>query len=181
MGNDPSYFKGPRRPVEQVSWDDAMQFCETLTAIGHRDGWLPENWKFTLPTEAQWEYACRAGTDTPFSYGSSSDASKMNFDGYNPNKGVYRRTVDVGSLGYCNQFGLYDMHGNVFEWCLDYYGAYTTGSVRDPFRATGTFRVMRGGSWYDGAQDCRSAFRRRHDPTNRGSIVGFRLALVEVQ
>jgi len=173
MGNDPSYFKGPHLPVEQVSWDDAMQFCETLTATGHREGWLPENWKFTLPTEAQWEYACRAGTDTPFSYGNQSDVSKMNFDGNWPyggaNKGVYRRsTVEVGSLGYRNNFGLYDMHGNVGEWCLDYYDSYSS-------------RVLRGGSWYCAARDCRSADRGSYDPANGASYVGFRLALVEVQ
>ena len=185
MGNDPSYFKGSYLPVEQVSWHDAMQFCETLTAIGHREGWLPENWMFTLPTEAQWEYACRAGTDTPFSYGNQSDVSKMNFDGNYPyggaNRGVYRQsTVDVGSLGYRNNFGLYDMHGNVEEWCLDYYGAYSTGSVSDPFCATGSYRVLRGGNWFSYARVCRSANRSCSDPARRDCHVGFRLALVEI-
>jgi len=186
MGNNPSYFRGLRLPVENVSWHDAIQFCETLTATGHREGWLPENWKFTLPTEAQWEYACRAGTDTPFSYGSSSDASKMNFDGNNPyggaNRGVDRQsTVEVGSLGYRNNFGLYDMHGNVWEWCLDYYGSFSRGAVSDPVCESGSDRVLRGGCWFSYAMGCRSASRNYYYPALRPISVGFRLALVEVQ
>jgi formylglycine-generating enzyme required for sulfatase activity len=169
-----------------VNYNEALDFCKELTARGHNEGWLDRDWKFTLPTEAQWEYACRAGTTTAFSYGSSSDVYKMNFNGNYPyggaEKGVYRgSTVEVGSLGYRNAFGLYDMHGNVLEWCLDYYNSkfYRNGAIADPLCTTGSYRVMRGGSCYSGAQSCRSAIRDDNLPTIRYYIVGFRLALVQ--
>ena len=185
MGSNPSNFKGDNLPVESVSWHDAKEFCKKLNEI-YADK-LPAGYQFDLPTEAQWEYACRAGTTTNYSYGDASDASKMNFDGNYPfgggAKDVYReRTVEVGSLGYKNAFGLYDMHGNVWEWCRDWYGAYPGGSVTDPAGpSSGSCRVVRGGSWYSYASSCRSADRNYYDPSLRNYYDGFRLALASVQ
>lgn len=150
MGENPSNFKGGNLPVECVSWHDAQKFCDKLNEK-YRDR-LPAGYKFALPTEAQWEYACRAGTTTNFSYGNASDTGKMNFDGNYPygggDKGIYRKsTVPVGSLGYKNDFGLYDMHGNVWEWCADWYGAYTADTTDPVGPTSGSSRVMRGGGW----------------------------------
>jgi formylglycine-generating enzyme required for sulfatase activity len=182
--SDPSYWKGARRPVEGVSWNDAMDFCKRLNEL-YADK-LPRGYRIDLPTEAQWEYACRACMAMNYSYGDASDADKMNFDGTYPygdgSKGVCREaTVDVGSLGYKNAFGLYDMHGNVFEWCRDWYEPYG-GDTTDPTGpATGSLRVRRGGSWFSSARDCCSASRNSFDPGHRNSFLGFRLALVPVQ
>ena len=182
---NPSHFQGDNRPVECVSWDDAMAFCQKLNDLGR----APKGWKFTLPTEAQWEYACRAGTTTNYSYGDASDVEKMNFDGNYPygggSKGVYRQeTVAVKSLGYKNAWGFYDMHGNVYEWCLDWYGSrsYSSGAVTDPQGPdSGSDRVLRGGGWDSDARNCRSANRSLSNPDDRSSYCGFRLALVPVQ
>jgi len=179
--SDPSSRKGAKRPVEGVSWNDAMDFCKRLNEL-YADK-LPRGYRIDLPTEAQWEYACRAGTTTNYSYGNASDTDKMNFDGNNPygggSKGVCRgATVDVGSLGYKNAFGLYDMHGNVCEWCRDWFKSYG-GDTADPTGpATGSKRVNRGGGWFSSARDCRSAFRDGIDPGSRGKGLGCRLALV---
>ena len=188
MGSNPSFFKGSNRPVENVRWEDAIEFCNKLNE--RYAGKLPVingvRYQFDLPTEAQWEYACRAGTTTHYSYGDASDTSKMNFDGDYPYgggaKGVDRgKTVEVGSLEYKNAFGLYDMHGNVWEWCKDWYGDYT-GDATDPVGpSSGSFRVCRGGSWYSGAECCRSAYRFNREPDVRRDNLGFRLALVPVQ
>ena len=183
MGNNPSYFQGDDRPVEKVSWKDAVEFCQKL----NDEGRAPRGWKFTLPTEAQWEFACRAGTTTNYSYGDASDVEKMNFDGYYPydggSKGVYRQeTVAVKSLGYKNAWGFYDMHGNVYEWCLDWYKSYSSGAVTDPQGPqSGSYRVLRGGGWGSIAQYCRSAYRHYLSPDYRYYYCGFRLALVPVQ
>ena len=198
MGSNPSSFKGDNLPVECVTWYDVKEFCKKLNEI-YADK-LPAGYQFDLPTEAQWEYACRAGTTTNYSYGDASDASKMNFDGNYPfgggAKDVYReKTVEVGSLGYKNAFGLYDMHGNVWEWCRDWYGAYPGGSVTDPVGpSSGSDRVMRGGCWNTRVYGCRSAFRDNDGPSDRGyncrfqlgpsfwsNFYGFRLALVPIQ
>lgn len=187
--SDPSKWKGAKRPVECVSWNDAMDFCKRLNEL-YADK-LPRGYCIDLPTEAQWEYACRAGTTTNYSYGNASDTDKMNFDGNYPHgggsKGVYREaTVEVGSLGYKNAFGLYDMHGNVWEWCRDWYESYG-GDTTDPTGpATGSLRVARGGSWNDYASDCRSSRRFNFAPADgrvgyRLIILGFRVALVPVQ
>ena len=186
MGPDFSYFKGADRPVTNVSWKDAKEFCQKLNQRYARN--LPDGYQFDLPTEAQWEYACRAGTTTAYSYGDASDVNKMNFDGNYPyrggSEGVYRgRTVEVGSLGYKNAFGLYDMHGNVAEWCGDWYGAYSEKAVTDPTGPkTGSTRVNRGGSWFNSARLCRSACRYDYSPSDdcHGDL-GFRLALVPEQ
>ena len=181
--SDPSKWKGAKRPVEGVSWNDAMDFCKRLNKL-YADK-LPRGYRINLPTEAQWEYACRAGTTTDYSYGIASNSDKMNYDGNysdSGSKGIYRaETVDVGSLGYKNAFGLYDMHGNVWEWCRDWYGSYG-GDTTDPTGpATGSLRVRRGGSWFSSAKDCRSTDRYDFDPSYRNSFLGFRLALVHVQ
>ena len=185
MGNNPSRFQRDSRPVEQVSWNDAMAFCKKL----NDEGRAPKGWKFTLPTEAQWEFACRAGTTTNYSYGDASDVQKMNFDGNYPygggSKGVYRQeTVAVKSLGYKNAWGFYDMHGNVYEWCLDWYGSrsYSSEAVTDPQGPqNGSDRVLRGGGWCTYAQNCRSANRNNDYPDYRYYYYGFRVALVPVQ
>ena len=167
MGNNPSKFKGdPNLPVEQVSWDDATEFCQKLSA----KGLLPAGWKFVLPTEAQWEYACRAGTTGDY-------AGKLDeMAWYYTNSG--NKTHAVGTKK-ANAWGLYDMHGNVWEWCAAWYGYYPAGALTDPAGSnTGVSRVDRGGSWYGDAADCRAAYRGRLEPGFRSHSLGFRPALV---
>jgi formylglycine-generating enzyme required for sulfatase activity len=177
MGNNPSLFMDADKnaPVERVSWNDCQTFVRKLNERIPGGG-------FRLPTEAEWEYACRAGTATASHYGDDLDATMANFDGRYPygdgRKGKYRgTTVRVGSFRP-NAWGLYDMHGNVWEWCEDGCEAYPSGSVTDPVgHGSDPFRVVRrGGSWYDFARNCRSANRSRSDPGNRISNLGLRLA-----
>ncbi len=176
MGSNPSHFSscGDDCPVEQVSWNDAQEFIRRLNA---KEGTN----QYRLPTEAEWEYACRAGTTTPFAFGSCLSTNQANYDGNYPlpgcNKGAYRgSTVSAGSFAP-NSWGLHDMHGNVWEWCRDRYGDYPSGSVTDPAGpSSGSFRVNRGGSWFFNARDCRSAYRSRSDPGGRSFDLGFRLA-----
>ncbi len=178
MGSNPSSFKqsGLDAPVESVSWNDCQSFIKKVNSRTSGDG-------FRLPTEAEWEYACRAGTTTPFHYGSRLDASMANFDGNYPyggaSKGEYRKkTTKVGSFRP-NAFGLYDMHGNVWEWCQDWKDDYPSGSATDPVGfSSGSSRVLRGGSWNDRARFCRSAFRFRSDPSFRYVTVGFRVVFL---
>jgi len=173
-GQDTSRF-----PVEQVSWEDAVEFCRRLSAL------LPEQSSgrvYRLPTEAEWEYACRAGTTTPFHFGSELNGGEANCDGNHPygtgTKGRYlARPTTVGSYG-ANSFGLCDMHGNVWEWCLDWYGDYAVTSVDDPQGPTaGSYRVLRGGSWYSYSIGCRSALRSNLNPDSRYYCLGFRVVL----
>jgi formylglycine-generating enzyme required for sulfatase activity len=175
MGNNPSHFKGDKLlPVESVSWDDTQSFCLKLKEITQAP--------FGIPTEAQWEYACRAGTTTPFHFGSHLNGRQANCDGTVPygtdTEGPYlEKTTPVGKYP-ANAWGLYDMHGNVWEWCSDWYGDYPTGSVKDPSGpATGSDRVFRGGSWGDGAVICRSASCGGNFPSDRSNDLGFRVAL----
>ena len=148
MGEKPSNFKGDNLPVEQVSWDDVQAFIQKMNG-------LKAELKLCLPTEAQWEYVCRAGTITPFSFGEQIDSTIVNFDGSRPynsgKKTEYReQTIAVKTLPASN-WGLYEMHGNVLEWCEDWFGDYPTDQIVDPIGAeTGTARVLRGGSWIDG-------------------------------
>jgi len=194
MGTNPSYFKGDNLPVEQVSWFDAVEYCnkrsqkEGLTPAYSISGsgdsrtvtWNRNANGYRLPTEAEWEYACRGGTTTPFNTGNNITTSQANYDGnypYNNNaKGEYRKkTMPVGSFAP-NGWGLYDMHGNVFEWCWDCYGAYASGPQTDPVGASsGSYRVFRGGSWADSAGALRSAYRVNYNPYARVSSIGFRL------
>ncbi|MEW6220414.1 MAG: formylglycine-generating enzyme family protein [Thermodesulfobacteriota bacterium] len=145
MGENPSRFKGEARPVERVGWEDCQAF---LARINEQVPGL----ELRLPSEAEWEYACRAGTTTPFSFGTTITPDQVNYDGNHPyagdRKGLYRQeTVDVKSLP-ANPWGLYEMHGNVWEWCADWYGEYSAATVVDPVGPfTGTGRVLRGGSW----------------------------------
>ena len=185
VGNNPSWFKNAKRPVEKVSWHDAVEFCRKLSQKTGKT--------YRLPSEAEWEYACRAGTTTPFYFGDTIAPDLVNYDGNNPYgsapKGTYRKqTTDVGSFPP-NAFGLYDMHGNVWEWCSDkwhdnYNGVPTDGSSWET--RTSKYRVRRGGSWYDNAVYCRSAFRNWNSEGgyyfdgDRYSYVGFRIALAAV-
>jgi formylglycine-generating enzyme required for sulfatase activity/uncharacterized protein with PIN domain len=174
MGKNPSHFKGERRPVETVSWDEVQDFIARL------NGAVP-GLEARLPTEAEWEYACRAETATPFSFGEDITPEQVNYDGnypYRGKKGRYRQeTVEVASLP-ANPWVLYEMHGNVWEWCQDWYGAYRAEPVVDPTGPeTGERRVLRGGSWLDFGRSVRSAYRYRYEPGNRIHDYGFRLAL----
>jgi len=179
-----SHFRRKKSPVERVSWNDCLDYIGQLNALNI----APDGYKFSLPTESQWEYACRAGTETPFNFGDVLNGDKANCDGKYPygtkTRGEYLgKTSEVG-LYPVNAWGLYDMHGNVWEWCLDWYGEYPNGSVTDPVGPlTGSKRVMRGGSWYSDAEYCRSAVRASYVPSLRFRCYenGLRLSLVRVE
>ncbi|MDB4663166.1 formylglycine-generating enzyme family protein [bacterium] len=177
MGNNPSRFMGDDLPVEKVSWTDAVAFCEKLNEM-KRDT-LPAGYHYTLPMEAQWEYACRAGTITQFSYGNDTGYSQLGsyvWCGDNSSSGTH----PVGEK-LPNDWGLYDMHGNVWEWCLDWYGEYPGGSITDPQDPqSGTYRVLRGGGWGSHARFCRSALRNGYGPGDTSRDLGFRVALTTV-
>ena len=168
MGNNPSNFQGAKLPVEEVSWADAMAFCKKLSE--KEKGRIPVGWEFTLPTESQWEYACRAGTTTKYSWGNDINPKLANYK----DSGL-KKTGTVGSYRQ-NPWGFYDMHGNVYEWCADWYGEYPTSSVTDPIGvASGSFRVRRGGSWGGGGSNLRSARRLYDAPGTRYYNTGFRV------
>ncbi|MBD2510129.1 formylglycine-generating enzyme family protein [Nostoc muscorum FACHB-395] len=179
---DPSKFKGDQRPVEQVSWYDAVEFCDRLSSHTKR--------QYRLPSEAEWEYACRAGTTTPFHFGETITSELANYratEVYGRGvEGIYREeTTPVGSFGVANTFGLYDMHGNVLEWCLDdwhenYESAPTDGSPwfdnNNNLSQKQGSAVLRGGSWYDDPHYCRSAYRDYNSTRGiQGSGIGFRI------
>ncbi len=172
MGNDPSYFKecGDDCPVEQVSWHDAQDFISELNKRERLEG----TDRYRLPTEAEWEYACRAGTTGKYYFG--NDETMLREYAWYAKNSVYE-THPVRQRKP-NKWGLYDMHGNVWEWCQDWYGDYRSGSVtnpRGPF--TGEHRVLRGGSWYGNQELARCAYRSIFGtPTNCYTIIGFRLA-----
>lgn len=177
MGTNPSKFKGDNLPVEMVKWDDCQEFIRKLNQLTGKC--------YRLPTEIEWEYACRAGTTTPFNTGGNITTDEANYNGkhpYNGNaKGWYRKkTTTVGSFDP-NAWGLYDMHGNVWEWCNDQYSTYSTSAQTDSEgSSSGTRRcVLRGGSWYDKASYCRSADRRNDNPHDRYKYLGFRLVSSE--
>jgi len=174
MGTNPSRFKGADNPVETVSWNDATEFCRKLSQRAGK--------QVRLPTEAEWEYACRAGTTTPFHYGNSLGSSQANFNGNRPYGGAAKgtcskKTTSVGSFA-ANAWGLHDMHGNLMEWCADWYdkGYYGKNPGQDPTGpASGDSRVYRGGSWFVHGHLCRSADRYRGGPTNHSGNIGFRV------
>jgi sulfatase modifying factor 1 len=173
-GENPSHFKGPGRPVERVSWHDAVRFMRRLNAEQDDLG-------LRFPTEAEWEHGCRAGTQTPFSFGETITTDQVNYNGNYPyaggKKGEYREeTVEVKALP-ANSWGLYQMHGNVWEWCYDWYGDYPTGPVTDPRGPkSGVVRVLRGGGWDYYGRGARSARRGHVTPDDRDFDFGFRLA-----
>lgn len=173
MGENPSKYKGPNRPVEQVSWEDARRFCEKLTELDR--AWLPEGYVYDLPTEVQWEYATRAGTQTTYPFGNDVEELK-NYAWYFGNSNS--ETTEVGAL-LPNNYGLYNTLGNVWEWCRDWYGSYEGDTVDPAGPPSGSDRVFRGGSWIDSAQFCRAASRIGVEPSGRGRFLGFRVALVE--
>ena len=200
-GNNPSNFSGENLPVENISWLDAVAFCNTrsekegltpaYTIDGQNVSWDRSANGYRLPTEAEWEYACRAGTTTPFYMENSPSAEEANYYGHYPYEiednyfsqgnlqvqpGEYRQTtIEVGSFSE-NPYGLYDMHGNVGEWVWDYYGEYPVEEQTDPAgAASGTLRVYRGGGWNDFAKNMRSAYRATLEQ-NKGSFnIGIRL------
>ena len=168
MGTNPSYFKGDNLPVEQVSWDNCLEFISKLNSLTGR--------KFRLPTEAEWEYAARGGKKSRgYQYSGSFNISDVAW--YNGNSG--NKIHPVG-MKQANELGVYDMSGNVNEWCQDWYGSYVSSSQTNPLGAnSGSFRVCRGGSWYFGTVNCRSSFRSRSNPDTRSRYIGFRLVLSE--
>jgi formylglycine-generating enzyme required for sulfatase activity len=176
MGTNPSQFTAAGRdaPVEQVNWDDAMAFCQKLTERENAAGRLPTGYAYTLPTEAQREYACRAGTEGPF----AGDLAAMAW--YDANSGDTTHPVATKQP---NAWGLYDMTGNVWEWCRDWYAdKLPGGEVANPMGPTsGSSRVVRGGGWSDDAAFCRSAFRNGNVSGDRDVNLGFRLALSAVR
>jgi formylglycine-generating enzyme required for sulfatase activity len=175
---DPSKFKGDNRPVEQVSWEEAIEFCDRLTAYTNR--------QYRLPSEAEWEYACRAGTTTPFHFGETISPELANYrssvayaDG-----AIGKQQDETTSVDYfeiANAWGLCDMHGNVLEWCQDrfhnnYEGAPEDGSAwLQDFSANPT-RMIRGGSWGSYPRSCRSAYRINDNPDGRSDLLGFRVS-----
>jgi len=175
MGNNPSKFQnGDNYPVEQVSWDD---ICQAGGFLEKTNQLKPSGYSgFRLPTEAEWEYAARAGTQTRFYWGNDPSYTLIGDNAWYINNSS-STTHPVGQK-MRNAFGLYDMSGNVWEWCNDWYGPYG-GDVTDPIGpATGYSRVFRGGSWYDNCNyACRSAFRSHISPSHRSHPLGFRLAL----
>jgi len=174
MDGNPSSFRGPDRPVEQVSWEECQEFCRRL---GARDAQ-----HYRLPTEAEWEYACRAGTTTAFAFGETLSSDQANFDAnfsYEGSRtGLYREQTTPVDFFPANRWGLSDMHGNVWEWCSDWYGEYPAGPVRDPHGPeTGHVMVVRGGSWSCPPRYCRSAFRFWFAPGYKSRYLGFRVIL----
>ena len=192
MGSNPAYFaasgEGKERvsgltttgfPVENVSWDDVNAFIEKLNVQERSSGRT-----YRLPTEAEWEFACRAGTTTPFSFGLQFNGTQANCDGKYPygtqTKGKYLERPETVGRYPSNPFGLFDMHGNVWEWCEDLYDKefYQHSQRANPVNLeSGSSRVLRGGSWIYSASDCRSAVRFNFDPANRYDHIGFRVVL----
>ena len=175
MGNNPSKFSGSSNPVEKVSWNDAVRFCSTLTAREHSNGNLKSGYAYRLPTEAQWEYAARGGNKSKgYTYSGSDSIGSVAW--YDDNSGD--KTHSVGQKS-SNELGLYDMSGNVWEWCSDWKDSYPSGSVVNPQGPdSGSSRVRRGGSWRNGfVWICSSAFRSSFSPGVRHFNLGFRLVL----
>lgn len=185
LKSDLSKFKGDLRPVEQVAWHDAVEFCDRLTVHTNR--------QYRLPSEAEWEYACRAGTTTPFHFGETITTEVANYRGTDGEesdwsgsygdgpKGEYRaETTPVDHFGIANTFGLCDMHGNVWEWCADYWHENYSGAPTDGSAwvegGDSLHRVLRGGAWFDTPKKCRSAYRDPKLPVFRyDHVLGFRV------
>lgn len=172
MNSNPSKNIGPLKPVENTSWNDCIKFLKKLNE-------LSDKILFSLPTESQWEYACRAGTQTPFSFGITISSDQVNYNGeypyYGQEKQLNRKqTIETKSLP-ANPWGLYEMHGNVWEWCSDWFSKLDSkGTVNPSGPSSGIYKTLRGGSAFSGAADCRSAARIRFHPSNRYNRHGFR-------
>lgn len=179
LNPDPAHFKGEQRPIEQVSWLEAVEFCHRLSRVTNRP--------YRLPSEAEWEYACRAGTTTSFSCGPTLSPEVVNYDGNSsyeasPTRQYRQETSDVGMFPG-NAFGLFDMHGNVWEWCQDtwhnrYDNAPNDGSGWTDGESAQSLRLLRGGSWLNYPASCRSAYRLKNTPTFRSNCIGFRVAFM---
>lgn len=184
MGANNSHFRNPGLPVDGATWVMATDYCHALTERERAAGRLPTGHIYRLPTEAEWEYACRARTTTPFGIadGTSLGSAQANFDGTFPfgeaaSGPFLNKTTLVGHY-LPNAWGLYDMHGNVWEWCQDWYGPYPGGKATDPKGpAKGSERVLRGGGYTSLGQSCRSARRDRRSPGFANRIQGFRVVL----
>jgi formylglycine-generating enzyme required for sulfatase activity len=174
LNAEPSYFRGHRLPVEQVSWDDCQTWLRELTAVEEAGNRLPYGFQYRLPREAEWEFACRAGASTRFHFG-DDDGQLDDYAWYSGNSGS--RIHSVGEKR-TNAWGFYDMHGNVWEWCQDWYGPLPGGRVTDPRGPVfGINRVFRGGSWGIASSRCRSAYRVWNKSGYRDYTIGFRTAL----
>jgi formylglycine-generating enzyme required for sulfatase activity len=170
-GNNPSRFKGDNFPVEMVSWNDAVEFCEILSKRENRRGW-----KFSLPTEAQWEYACRAGTTTTYSWGNTISPNHANYP-----ESKLKKTQETGSYSP-NSWGFYDMHGNVAEWCNDYFGPYSQDLSLDPQGpVSAPDFVRRGGSWFAQLRYVKAAGRIGGKPDRKERYIGFRVAFSQIE
>ncbi|MEZ6065447.1 MAG: formylglycine-generating enzyme family protein [Planctomycetaceae bacterium] len=182
----PLYGEGPQRPMYYVNHHEATEFCAQLTHQEQAAGRLPTGWEYRLPTEAQWEYACRAGATTATFFGNSLASTQANFNGNVPYNGgatgtFAGGTTDVGSYPE-NAWGLHDMHGNVWEWCADWYADKLPGGQdpSGPF-SQASYRVFRGGGWDSRGQGCRAAYRDWNSPSHRFVNLGFRVAAVRVE
>lgn len=168
--NKPNHGKFPNHPVNQVQWREAQDYCRRLTQTHRAQKLIPEGWEWDLPTEAQWEYACRAGTTGPFA-GDLAEMAWIESNSEGKAHAVKTRKP--------NAWGLHDLHGNVWEWCRDWYGDYPTHSVEDPTGpSAGTFRCYRGGSRIYGPRRARSAIRGAMSPEMKGDYLGFRPVLL---
>jgi formylglycine-generating enzyme required for sulfatase activity len=174
MGDNPSMMKNPDYPATNISWDNALAFIQQLNQPEGTDA-------YRLPGEAEWEWACRAGSPSGFPAGAVLSTDQANYDGNHPyngyEKGVFRRGIVKTGAFQPNPWGLYDMSGNVWEWCQDAYGPYPSTAETDPVGPSqGLFKVVRGGSWYYDIQSCRCASRHKADPSKESILIGFRVA-----
>ena len=189
MDSNPSFYQGETKPVANVSWYDASAFCDHLTNRERKAGRLPTEYIYRLPTEAEWEYSCRAGSTQDFNFGDDvtllykhanycdlSNTNRLPWQDKHYDDG-YNKPAPVGSFAQ-NSWGIYDMHGNVWEWCLDYFGPYSSESLIDPCGPKSGFnRILRGGSWYHAPRGCRSSNRDGVDPGSKDKDFGFRVVL----
>ena len=175
-GGNPSTFKDPQMPVHKVNWEDAMEFCETLTDRENSMNRMPDKWGFNLPTEAQWEYACRADTTTVFNFGNGAEELPQ-YGWFSDNSDGSPKTIGTKKP---NPWGIHDLQGNVGEWCFDWYGkAYPDDGSVDPITKKGSaFKIFRGGTYTDISDRCRAAYRNRATPDTSNSWIGFRVVLM---
>lgn len=185
LSNGRPVSEGPRLPICYVNQADASGFCRALTAVERQEGRLPAGWAYRLPTEVEWEYACRSGADAATSFGDGLSGLDANFDGNKPYNGgrfgpYVRGFTPVGNYRP-NAWGLHDMHGNVWEWCLDYFEVDIQGGVDPVGRLDGPVRAIRGGGWYDSGKACRAAYRGNTSPESRFPHLGFRVIMARLK